>query len=128
MIALAAADVVRAKRFYSETLQLQEDREATDEVGYRIGDSVLITREYPPTDDLNPPITLQVQDAQETEKRLTEVGVTISNPVKHYEDKVLGLWISGFRGKQGLVLFPRLIAFKTTAEHLYRRFYSPGRD
>ena len=37
VIALAATDVVRAKRFYSETLQLEEDRETTDEVGYRIG-------------------------------------------------------------------------------------------
>jgi catechol 2,3-dioxygenase-like lactoylglutathione lyase family enzyme len=33
VIALAATDVVRAKRFYSETLQLEEDRETTDEVG-----------------------------------------------------------------------------------------------
>jgi catechol 2,3-dioxygenase-like lactoylglutathione lyase family enzyme len=37
VIALAASDVARAKRFYSETLQFEEDREATDEVGYRIG-------------------------------------------------------------------------------------------
>jgi predicted enzyme related to lactoylglutathione lyase len=98
VIALAASDVARAKRFYSETLALEEDREATDQVGYRIGDSVLIIREYPPTDDPNPRITLQARDAQETEKRLTERGVTISDPVKLYENK---FWVGGFLDSEG---------------------------
>ena len=87
VIALAATDVARAQRFYSETLQLEEDRESTEEVGYRIGESVLIIRQHPPTDDPNPRITLQVQDARETEKRLLERTVTISDPVKLYEDQ-----------------------------------------
>jgi len=98
VIALAATNVVRAKRFYSETLQLEEDREATDEVGYRIGDAVLTIRQHPPTDDPNPRITLQVRDAQETEKRLTERGVTISDPVRLYEDK---FWVGGFLDSEG---------------------------
>jgi predicted enzyme related to lactoylglutathione lyase len=98
VIALAATDIARAKRFYSETLQLEEDREATDEVGYRIGSSVLVIREYPPTNDPNPRITLQVQDARDTEKRLTERGVSISDPVKLYEDK---FWVGGFLDSEG---------------------------
>jgi len=98
VIALAATDVVRAKRFYSETLQLEEDRETTDEVGYRIGNSVLIIRQHPPTDDPNPRITLEVQDARETEKRLRERAVTISDPVKLYEDK---FWVGGFLDSEG---------------------------
>jgi predicted enzyme related to lactoylglutathione lyase len=98
VIALAATDVVRAKRFYSETLQLEEDREATDEVGYRVGNSILIIRQHPPTDDPNPRITLEVQDARETEKRLTERAVTISDPVKLYEDK---FWVGGFLDSEG---------------------------
>ncbi len=108
VVALAATDVVRAKRFYSETLQLEEDREATDEVGSRIGWlGALITRQHPPTDDPNPRITLQVQDARETEKRLTERAVTISDPVKLYEDK---FWVGGSSTReQTLVLFLRLI-------------------
>jgi hypothetical protein len=95
VIALAATDVARAQRFYSETLQLEEDRESTEEVGYRIGESVLIIRQHPPTDDPNPRITLQVQNAQETEKRLLERAVTISDPVKLYEDSSgsAGSWI-----------------------------------
>ena len=52
VIALAATDVARAQRFYSETLQLEEDRESTEGVGYRIGESVLIIRQHPPTDDV----------------------------------------------------------------------------
>jgi predicted enzyme related to lactoylglutathione lyase len=98
VIALGAVDVVRAKRFYSETLQLEEDREATDQVGYRIGNSVLIIRQHPPTDDPNPRITLQVQDARETEKRLIERGVTISDPVKLYGGK---FWVGGFLDSEG---------------------------
>jgi predicted enzyme related to lactoylglutathione lyase len=98
VIALAATDAARAKRFYSETLQLEEDHEATDEVGYRIGDSVVIIRQHTPTEDPNPRITLQVQDARETEKRLIEKAVTISDPVKLYEDK---FWVGGFLDSEG---------------------------
>ena len=98
VIALAASDVDRANRFYSETLQLEEDRETTDEVGYRIGESVLIIREHPPTADPNPRITLQVQDARETQKRLTERAVTISDPVQLYEGKYL---VGGFLDSEG---------------------------
>jgi hypothetical protein len=46
-------------------------------VGYRIGESVLTVRQYPPTADPNPRITLQLQDARETQKQLTERAVTI---------------------------------------------------
>jgi predicted enzyme related to lactoylglutathione lyase len=98
VIALGAADMARAKRFYSETLQLEEDRETTGEVGYRIGSSVLIIRQHPPTDDPNPRITLQVEDARETEKRLTERAVTISDPVKLYDAK---FWVGGFLDSEG---------------------------
>lgn len=98
VIALGAADVVRARRFYSEILQLEEDREATDEVGYRIGNSVLIIRQYPPTADPNPRLTLQVPDARETEKRLVERAVTISDPVKLYEGR---FWVGGFLDSEG---------------------------
>jgi predicted enzyme related to lactoylglutathione lyase len=98
VIALAATEIVRARHFYSETLQLEEDREATDEVGYRIGDAVLIIRQHPPTDDPNPRITLQVEDARETEKQLTDRAVTISDPVKLYEEK---FWVGGFLDSAG---------------------------
>jgi predicted enzyme related to lactoylglutathione lyase len=98
VIALAATDVARARRFYSEALQLEEDREATDEVGYRIGESVLIVRQHPPTDDPNPRVTLQVQDARATEELLLERAVTISDPVKLYEDK---FWVGAFLDSEG---------------------------
>ena len=98
VIALAATDIVRAKRFYSETLQLEEDRESTDEVGYRIGNSVLIIRQHPPTADPNPRITLQVQDARETQRQLTERAVTISDPVQLYKGK---FWLGGFLDSEG---------------------------
>jgi len=98
VIALAATDLARAKRFYLEILQLEEDQATTDEVGYRIGESVLIVRQYPPTADPNPRITLQVQDARKTEKQLTERAVTISDPVQLYEGKYL---VGGFLDSEG---------------------------
>jgi catechol-2,3-dioxygenase len=98
VIALAATDVARAHRFYSETIQLEEDRESTGEVGYRIGESVLIIRQHPPTDDPNPRITLQVHDARATEKELLERAVAVSDPVKLYEDK---FWVGGFLDSEG---------------------------
>src|ERR1700719_3703805 len=98
VIALAATDVARAHRFYSETIQLEEDRESTGEVGYRIGESVLIIRQHPPTDDPNPRITLKVQDARATETRLLERAETISDPVKVYEEK---FYVCGFLDSEG---------------------------
>ena len=98
VIALAATDVARAQRFYSETLQLEEDRESTEEVGFRIGESVVIIRQDSPTDDPNPRITLQVQDARETEKCLLERAVTVSDPVKLYEARFL---VGGFLDSEG---------------------------
>ena len=98
VVALAATDVGRAHRFYAETLQLEEDRESTDEVGYRIGEAVLIIRQHRPTDDPNPRLTLQVQDARETEKQLRERAVTISDPVQLYEGKY---WVGGFLDSEG---------------------------
>jgi len=41
---------------------------------------------------------LQVQDARETEKRLKGRAVTISDPVKLYEDK---FWVGGFLDSEG---------------------------
>jgi predicted enzyme related to lactoylglutathione lyase len=98
VIALAATDGLRARRFYSETLQLEEDREATDEVGYRVGDTVLVIRSHTPTADPNPRVTLQVEDARETEKQLAERSVTISDPVKLYEGR---FWVGGFLDSEG---------------------------
>jgi predicted enzyme related to lactoylglutathione lyase len=98
VIAIAATDVGRARRFYSEALQLEEDREATDEVGYRVGDTVLTIRQHPPTADPNPRITLQVQDARETERQLRERAVNISDPVQLYEGK---FWVGGFLDSEG---------------------------
>jgi predicted enzyme related to lactoylglutathione lyase len=98
VIALAASDLVRAKRFYAETLQLEEDRETTDQVGYRVGEAVLILRQHSPTDDPNPRITLEVRDARETEKQLKERSVTISDPVKLYGGKG---WVGGFLDSEG---------------------------
>jgi predicted enzyme related to lactoylglutathione lyase len=90
VIALAVTDVGRARNFYSKILELEEDTGSTDETGYKIGSAVLILRkEYPPTEDPNPRITLQAQDARATESFLRDRGVTVSDPVMLYMGKFL---------------------------------------
>ena len=47
----------------------------------------MVIRKHPPADYPNPRITLQVEDARETEKRLREQAVAISDPVTLYDEK-----------------------------------------
>ena len=98
VIAISATDLARAKRFYAETLQLEEDHEKTDEVGYRIGEAVFIIHEHTPSDHPYPRITLEVRDARETEKYLKERSVTLSDPVKLYKEKY---WVGAFLDSEG---------------------------
>jgi hypothetical protein len=51
-----------------------------------------------PTDDPNPRITLQVHDARGTEELLRERAVTISDPVKFYDEK---FWVGGLLDSEG---------------------------
>jgi hypothetical protein len=69
---------------------LEEDIGSTDQAGYKCGGVVLIFRQgYPPVEDPNPRITLQVQDAPAMEKFLRGRAVTVSNPVTLHEGKFL---------------------------------------
>jgi len=45
-----------------------------------------------------PPLLANLIDARETEKRLKERAVTISDPVKLYEDK---FWVGAFLDSEG---------------------------
>ena len=100
VIALAVKDPERAKAFYTKTLELFEDHEATDDVSYRLGGgTVIILREgYTPVSDPNPRITLQVLDARQTEKDLVAKNVTISDPVQLYKER---FYVGAFLDSEG---------------------------
>ena len=119
VIALAATDVARAQHFYSETLQLEEDRESTEEVGYRIGESVLIIRQYPPTDDPNPRIAFAGTRCSRDRKTTNRTSGNHLRPCQIVRRQVLGRRVPGFRGEQTLVLFLRPSAYRSCAEAIF---------
>jgi catechol-2,3-dioxygenase len=90
VIALSVLDLDRANRFYGETLGLPPAYEGTEQVGYLLDQTILMLKadsDVPPTTAPNPRVTLETENARETEKDLRARGVVISDSVQVY-DKV----------------------------------------
>ena len=88
--AISVLDAKRANRFYGETLGLTPAYEEEQQVGYLVGETILMLKadwDQPPVPNPNPRITLETDNAHETEKELRSRGVVISDPVEIY-DKV----------------------------------------
>jgi hypothetical protein len=87
--AISVVDLERAHKFYSQTLDLLPFYEDGQQVGYTIGETILMLKDNweHPTQEPNPRITVQTDDASSTEKELRSRGVIISDPVELY-DKV----------------------------------------
>ena len=114
-VALAVTDLSRANRFYKDTLALPPDTIRNMESAYLIGDAILMLKPEEewygkPTDELNPRITVETQDAFATEKALQERGVTVSDPVTLYDGNPIGafldsegnkIWFCSDSGKGG---------------------------
>ncbi len=95
-IALAVTNPARARRFYGETLGLAPAIEAGTQVGCRLGDSILLFKDSwygQPTDEPNPRVTLEVENARTTERTLRDRGVAISDPVERYDDALVGAFL-----------------------------------
>jgi catechol 2,3-dioxygenase-like lactoylglutathione lyase family enzyme len=89
VIAVSVIDPDRANRFYGETLGLPPEYENREQVGYRVGQSILMLKansETPPTEAPNPRVTLETENARETEAALQARGVVISDPVQIYDE------------------------------------------
>ena len=88
VVAISVLDLKRANEFYSETLELPPAYEDNNQIGYSIGDTILMLKpdlDLPPNADPNPRVTLQVADARKTENDLRSRGVTIADPVQIYD-------------------------------------------
>jgi len=88
VIALSVLDSERANKFYAEILGLPPAYEDKEQVGYLIGETILMPKanwDQPPVQDPNPRVTLETDDARETEKALRSRGVVISDPVEIYD-------------------------------------------
>ena len=100
-IALAVTDRGRADRFYGETLGLAPAFEAGRQVGYFLGETILMLKDEwygVPTALPNPRITIAVDDAATFAAALKEKGVTIADPVQAYDD---GYHVGSFLDSEG---------------------------
>jgi catechol 2,3-dioxygenase-like lactoylglutathione lyase family enzyme len=89
VIALSVLDLDRANKFYGETLGLPPAYEGTQQVGYLLEQTILMLKanwDEPPAAAPNPRVTIETENALETEKRLRARGVVISDPVQVYDD------------------------------------------
>jgi predicted enzyme related to lactoylglutathione lyase len=89
VMALSVLDFDRAKKFYGETLGLPPAYENKMQVGYEVGQTILMLKanwDVPPTEAPNPRVTIETENARETEKGLRARGVVISDPVQVYDE------------------------------------------
>ncbi len=105
VVALAVTDMARARRFYGETLALPPAYEGERQVGFSLGNVILMLKSSPdgwyaqPSEQLNPRLTLATGHAPDTERELAARGVTIANPVQAYADE--GFYVGGFLDSEG---------------------------
>jgi predicted enzyme related to lactoylglutathione lyase len=96
VIALPIVDPARAAKFYENVLGLKPAHEAGQQVGYYLGDILLMLKSnwYAcPTQNPNPRITIETDDAVEMERQLREDGVTISDPIEVYDEFYVGSFL-----------------------------------
>lgn len=96
VIALSVLDINRSQKFYRETLALAPAYEGKEEVGFYLGETILMLKagwDVPPTDTPNPRITIATTDAQDTEKALHARGVVTPDPVQVYDDFYVGSFL-----------------------------------
>jgi glyoxalase/bleomycin resistance protein/dioxygenase superfamily protein len=93
VIAWSVNDLERANKFYGETLSLPPAYEGSEQVGYFLGQTILMlkTNWYAsPTDAPNPRVTIATDHAPATEEALRARGITISDPVQAYDEFYVG--------------------------------------
>jgi catechol 2,3-dioxygenase-like lactoylglutathione lyase family enzyme len=101
VIALAITDRARAEKFYKETLGLMPAFEGSVQVGFLLGQTILMLKDDwygTPTAVPNPRITIAAENALLTETELKNRGVVIADPVKAYDD---GFYVGSFLDSEG---------------------------
>lgn len=96
VVALAVSNLERANRFYGEVLGLPSAIEGGGQVGFLIGQAILMLKSDwygKPTTEPNPRITIEVEDARALERKLRECGVTISDAVQLYDGCPVGSFL-----------------------------------
>ncbi|MBV9391781.1 MAG: VOC family protein [Verrucomicrobia bacterium] len=89
VIALQVLDFDRANKFYSETLGLPPAYEGSVQVGYSLDKTILMLkseRDASPTAMPNPRVTIETENARDTEQELRARKVVIPDPVQIYDE------------------------------------------
>ena len=89
VIAFPVIDPGRADQFYGHILGLQPAFEGGEQVGYLLGDITLMLK----ANWYASRITMETDDALQTERKLRERGVTISDPVNVYDQFYVGSFL-----------------------------------
>ena len=98
--ALSVVDLDRANDFYGHILGLLPAFEGSEQVGYLLGQTILMLKPNwyaPPTQQPNPRLTIAVDDARQTEGALKARGVAISDPVQLFDE----FWVGSFLDSEG---------------------------
>lgn len=101
VMAIPVLDMGRARRFYGEILSLEPAYEVKEQVGFYIGDTILMLKDdfyAAPTAEPNPRITIKVEHALETGKALSDRGVVIRDRIEKYDD---GYYVGSFLDSEG---------------------------
>jgi catechol 2,3-dioxygenase-like lactoylglutathione lyase family enzyme len=88
VVALSVTNADRANKFYGETIGLPPAHENSNKIGYMLGESVLMLKEQPdlpPTSSPNPRVTLECDNARQTESELRSRGVNIADACQIYD-------------------------------------------
>ncbi len=96
VVALGVTDLERARRFYGETLGLEPAYEAGVQVGFYLGDTLLMLKSdgsLEPTDSPNPRVTFETVDAVRTEQELRAHDILIPDRVAPYDDYLVGSFL-----------------------------------
>jgi catechol 2,3-dioxygenase-like lactoylglutathione lyase family enzyme len=97
-IAIAVTDEQRANEFYGKILGLPPAVEDGVNFGFLLDETLLLLKPVAdwygrPSDELNARITLEVENARETEQALRSAGVTISDPIADYDGHPVGAFL-----------------------------------
>ena len=97
-LAVAVTDEPRAREFYGNTLGLPPVIEDGVNFGFLLDKTILILKPVDdwygsPSAELNARVTLEVENARETEQALRTAGVTVSDPVADYDGHPVGAFL-----------------------------------
>jgi len=95
VVAVSVTELERANRFYREILGLEPAFEGAEQVGWQLGQVILMLKPdwAAPTEFPNPRVTLATDHAPATQAALEARGIPIANAVQAYGDFYVGSFL-----------------------------------